>query len=257
MIKRAVILAGGLGTRISEETELRPKPMIEIGSRPILWHIMKIYAHYGVNEFIICLGYRGYLIKEYFTNYGLHLSDVTLDFVNQKTIIHRTSVEPWKITLINTGEHTMTGGRLKRIRPYLENEPFFMTYGDGVADIDVCALGKFHQKHGALATVTAVQPTGRFGALNLAGDVVQGFREKPTGDGGWINGGFFVLDPSVLDHVEGDDTVWEQAPLEGLAASGQLRAYYHRGFWQAMDTLRDKRYLEELWGKGQAPWRLW
>lgn len=231
--------------------------MIEIGGRPILWHIMKIFSSQGVNEFIICLGYKGYIIKEYFSNYGLHLSDVTLDLVNQQVTIHRRDVEPWKITLINTDENTMTGGRLKRIRPYLDDEPFYMTYGDGVADVDMRALTAFHLSHGADATVTAVQPGGRFGALRLDGAVVQGFQEKPSGDGGWINGGFFVLHPRTLDRVEGDETVWEREPLEGLAADGQLRAFYHRGFWQAMDTLRDKRHLEDLWEKGKAPWRTW
>jgi glucose-1-phosphate cytidylyltransferase len=257
MFKKVVILAGGLGTRLSEETEQRPKPMVEIGGRPILWHIMKIYSHYGVNEFVICLGYKGYMIKEYFSNYSLHLSDVTLDLVNHQTTIHRRDVEPWKITLIDTGEHTMTGGRLKRIRPYLGNEPFYMSYGDGVADIDIRALTKFHEGHGADATVTAVQPAGRFGALKTDGDLVRGFQEKPSGDGGWINGGFFILNPRTLDRVAGDTTVWEQEPLEGLAAEGQLRSYRHKGFWQAMDTLRDKRQLDALYGKGSAPWKLW
>lgn len=257
MVKKAVILAGGLGTRISEETEFRPKPMIEIGGRPILWHIMKLFSHHGVNEFVICLGYKGYLIKEYFSNYGLHLSDVTFDFVGEEAKFHRRDVEPWKVTLVDTGEQTMTGGRLKRVRPYLGDEPFCMTYGDGVADIDIRALAKFHESHGAEATVTAVQPLGRFGALSVEGDVVRRFHEKPSGDGGWISGGFFVLHPRVLDRVIGDETVWEEEPLEQLAAGGQLRAYFHRGFWQAMDTLRDKRQLEELWAKGRAPWRLW
>jgi glucose-1-phosphate cytidylyltransferase len=257
VLRKAVILAGGLGTRISEETELRPKPMIEIGGRPILWHIMKILSFQGIDEFVICLGYKGYMVKEYFSNYGLHLSDVTLDFASQQTTVHRRNAEPWKITLIDTGEQTMTGGRLKRVRPYLGDEPFCMTYGDGVADIDIRALTAFHESHGADATVTAVQPAGRFGALRMDGDAVLGFQEKPSGDGGWINGGFFVLHPRALDRVAGDVTVWEQEPLEGLAADGQLHAYRHRGFWQAMDTLRDKRYLEELWGNGRAPWKLW
>ena len=257
MLKKAVILAGGLGTRLSEETEQRPKPMVEIGGRPILWHIMKIYSHYGVNDFVICLGYKGYVIKEYFSNYGLHLADVTFDFADNQTVIHRRDVEPWRITLIDTGEHTMTGGRLKRVRPHLGNESFYMTYGDGVADIDIRALTAFHESHGADATLTAVQPAGRFGALKTDGDVVCGFQEKPSGDGGWINGGFFVLHPRTIDRVAGDSTVWEQEPLEGLAADAQLRAYHHRGFWQAMDTLRDKRQLDELYGKGKAPWKLW
>jgi glucose-1-phosphate cytidylyltransferase len=257
VIKKAVLLAGGYGTRISEETELRPKPMIEIGGRPILWHIMKIFSHYGINEFIICLGYKGYMVKEYFSNYGLHLSDVTFDFNLHQTTVHRREVEPWKITLIDTGQETMTGGRLKRVQSYLGDEPFCMTYGDGVADVDMGALAAFHASHGADATVTAVQPAGRFGALRTEGDKVVGFQEKPSGDGGWINGGFFILHPRMMQRVEGDDTVWEQGPLESLAADGQLRAYRHRGFWQAMDTLRDKRHLEELWATGRAPWRVW
>jgi glucose-1-phosphate cytidylyltransferase len=257
MFKKVVILAGGLGTRLSEETEQRPKPMVEIGGRPILWHIMKMYTHFGVNEFVICLGYKGYVIKEYFSNYSLHLSDVTFDLVNHQTMIHRRDVEPWKITLIDTGEQTMTGGRLKRVQPHLGNEPFYMTYGDGVANIDIRALTKFHESHGADATLTAVQPAGRFGALKTDGDVVRGFQEKPSGDGGWINGGFFVLHPRAIDRVVGDSTVWEQEPIEGLAADGQLRAYHHKGFWQAMDTLRDKRQLDDLYGKGIAPWKLW
>jgi glucose-1-phosphate cytidylyltransferase len=257
VINKAVILAGGLGTRLSEETEHKPKPMVEIGGRPILWHVMKIFSHYGVNEFVICLGYKGYVIKEYFSNYGLHLSDVTIDFASHQTTIHRRDVEPWKITLIDTGEKTMTGGRLKRILPYVADAPFCMTYGDGVADVDIGALIAFHEAHGADATVTAVQPVGRFGALRTDGDVVQGFQEKPSGDGGWINGGFFVLNPRALERVAGDETVWEQQPLEGLASDGQLRAFRHQGFWQAMDTLRDKRHLEELWAEGRAPWKLW
>lgn len=256
-IKKAVILAGGLGTRISEETEVRPKPMIEIGGRPIIWHIMKIYSHYGINEFVICLGYKAYIVKEYFSNYGLHLSDVTFDFKRHETTIHRRNVEPWRITLIDTGADTMTGGRLRRIKPYLDDEPFCMTYGDGVANVDIRALCDFHLGHGADATVTAVQPAGRFGALKTDGDNVLGFQEKPSGDGGWINGGFFVLHPRALDRVTDDSTVWEREPLEGLAADRQLRAYRHHGFWQAMDTLRDKRHLEDMWGSGKAPWRLW
>src|ERR1700733_11748205 len=216
MFKKVVILAGGLGTRLSEETEQRPKPMVEIGGRPILWHIMKIYSHFGVNEFVICLGYKGYVIKEYFSNYSLHLSDVTFDLVNHQTMIHRRDVEPWKITLIDTGAHTMTGGRLKRIQSHLGDEPFYMTYGDGVANIDIRALTEFHESHGADATLTAVQPAGRFGALKTDGDVIVGFQEKPSGDGGWINEGFFVLHPRAIDRVMGDSTVWEQEPLEGL-----------------------------------------
>jgi glucose-1-phosphate cytidylyltransferase len=257
LIKKAVILAGGMGTRISEETELRPKPMIEVGGRPILWHIMKIYSHYGINDFVICCGYKGYVIKEYFSNYGLHLADVTFDFAQHQTIVHRRTVEPWKITLIDTGAATMTGGRLRRVREHLGDEPFCMTYGDGVANVDIGRLIAFHEAHGVAATVTAVQPAGRFGALVMEQDIVRGFQEKPTGDGGWINGGFFVLHPRVLERVQGDKTVWEEAPLEGLAADGQLRAYRHEGFWQAMDTLRDKRHLEDLWASGRAPWRVW
>ncbi len=257
MTVKAVILAGGLGTRISEESELRPKPMIEIGGRPILWHIMKIYAAHGVNDFIVCLGYKGYVIKEYFSNYALHLADVTFDFRTHETVIHRRAVEPWRITLVDTGLETMTGGRLRRVREYLGDQPFCLTYGDGVADIDVRALLAFHAAHGREATVTAVQPAGRFGALRLDGDTVTGFQEKPTGDGGWINGGFFVLHPRVIDRIADDRTVFEQEPLEGLARDGALRSYRHTGFWQAMDTLRDKRQLEDLWAKGGAPWRLW
>ncbi|MEA2840919.1 MAG: glucose-phosphate cytidylyltransferase [Methylobacteriaceae bacterium] len=257
MIDKAVILAGGYGTRLSEETELRPKPMVEIGGRPILWHIMKIYSHFGINDFVLCLGYKSYVVKEYFSNYGLHLSDVTFDFKLHQMTVHRRDVEPWKITLVDTGLETMTGGRLKRVRPYLGDEPFCMTYGDGVADIDIGALTAFHLAHGADATVTAVQPAGRFGALRTEGDLVTGFQEKPSGDGGWINGGFFVLHPRVIDRITGDNTVWEQEPLESLAADRQLGAYRHQGFWQAMDSLRDKRHLEELWAAGRAPWRLW
>jgi glucose-1-phosphate cytidylyltransferase len=257
MVRKAVILAGGLGTRLSEETELKPKPMVEIGGRPILWHIMKIYSHFGIDEFVICLGYKGYVIKEYFSNYGLHLADVTFDFKLHQTTIHRRQVEPWRITLIDTGMETMTGGRLRRVRDYLGDEPFCMTYGDGVADVDIGALIAFHEAHGRDATVTAVQPAGRFGALRMSGDEVVGFQEKPGGDGGWINGGFFVLHPRVLDRVADDSTVWEQAPLEGLASDGQLHCFRHEGFWQAMDTLRDKRHLEDLWASGSAPWRLW
>ncbi|WP_333615332.1 glucose-1-phosphate cytidylyltransferase [Enterovirga sp.] len=256
-VTRAVILAGGLGTRLSEETELRPKPMVEIGGRPILWHIMKIFSAQGINDFVICLGYKGYLVKEYFTNYGLHLSDVTFDFKNDTTVVHRRDVEPWKITLVDTGAETMTGGRLRRVRDYLGDEPFCMTYGDGLADIDLRALVAFHLAHGAEATVTAVQPAGRFGALKMGGDLVDGFQEKPAGDGSWINGGFFVLAPRVLDRIGSDMTLWEREPLESLALDGQLRAFRHRGFWQAMDTLRDKRRLEELWESGRAPWKLW
>jgi glucose-1-phosphate cytidylyltransferase len=254
---KVVILAGGLGTRLSEETTDRPKPMVEIGGRPILWHIMKIYSAFGMNEFIICLGYKGYYIKEYFANYFLHMSDVTLDIGRNAVQVHQSRAENWKVTLVDTGTATMTGGRLKRVAEHLGQEPFCMTYGDGVADIDIRALLALHQRSGRDATVTAVRPPGRFGALALDGDDVQGFIEKPLGDGSWINGGFFVLSPKVLDRIQGDDTVWEQEPLEGLARDGQLSAYRHEGFWQPMDTLRDKRHLNDLWDKDQAKWKVW
>ena len=254
---KAVILAGGLGTRISEETSLKPKPMIEIGGKPILWHIMKIYSLHGINEFIICCGYKGYVIKEYFANYFLHMSDVTFDMAGNRMDIHQNNAEPWKVTLVDTGEQTMTGGRLKRVKQYLGEEDFCFTYGDGVSDIDISGLVDFHRKQKKPATVTAVQPAGRFGALKLEGHSVAGFEEKPHGDGGWINGGFFVLSPKVIDHIEGDATVWEKGPLERLAADGDLSAYLHKGFWQPMDTLRDKNHLEELWTSGKAPWKKW
>jgi len=255
---KAVILAGGLGTRISEETALRPKPMVEIGGRPILWHIMKTYSHYGIHDFIICCGYKGYVIKEYFANYFLHQSDVTFDLSNNRMEVHQRFAEPWRVTLVDTGLDTMTGGRLKRVAPYLASESAFcMTYGDGVASVDIAALLAFHQAHGRLATLTATLPPGRFGALDLAGDRVQSFREKPQGDGAAVNGGFFVLSPSVLDLIEGDHTLWEREPLETLARQGQLAAYHHTGFWQPMDTLRDKTHLEELWHSGKAPWKTW
>ncbi len=255
---KLVILAGGMGTRISEETSVRPKPMVEIGSKPILWHIMKLYSAWGVTEFIVCLGYRGYVIKEYFANYYLHTSDVTFDIANNSMEIHESTSEPWRVTLVDTGEFTMTGGRLKRVRRYLdEGETFYFTYGDGLADLDLPALLRFHREQGALATITAVQPPGRFGALDMSEERVHGFQEKPTGDGGWINGGFFALEPEVLDRLEGDETVWEHEPLEGLAADGQLAAYRHEGFWYAMDTLRDRIHLEELWQAGSPPWKLW
>jgi glucose-1-phosphate cytidylyltransferase len=258
MVSRAVILAGGLGTRLSEETGIRPKPMVEIGGRPIIWHIMKMYSGFGVNEFVICLGYKGYMFKEYFANYSLHLADVTFDLEKNRTTVHRDGSEPWKITLIDTGEDTMTGGRIRRVREYLNNEPFCLTYGDGVSDVDIGRGIRFHMEHGKDATVTAVRPPGRFGALDFGeNDSVNGFVEKPMGDGGWINGGFFVLNPSVLDRIKGDTTVWEQEPLKGLAKDGQLMAYRHEGFWQPMDTLRDKRHLEELWASGEAPWKSW
>ncbi|MCW8918033.1 MAG: glucose-1-phosphate cytidylyltransferase [Gammaproteobacteria bacterium] len=255
---KAVILAGGLGTRISEETHLKPKPMIEIGGRPILWHIMKIYSAHGVNDFIICCGYKGYVIKEYFANYFLHMSDVTFDMNNNQMEVHQRKAEPWRVTLVDTGDETLTGGRLKRVAEYIKNdEAFCFTYGDGVADIDITAQLDFHQRHGKLATVTAVQPPGRYGALVRAGDAVLGFQEKPPGDGAWINGGFFILNPKVLDFIEGDKTSWEGAPLTAIANQGQLKAFEHRGFWQPMDTLRDKTHLEQRWDSGNAPWKCW
>lgn len=254
---KAVILAGGLGTRISEETSVKPKPMIEIGGRPILWHILKSYSAHGVNDFIICCGYKGYMIKEYFANYFLHMSDVTFDMSKNTMQVHHKKAEPWKVTLVDTGENTQTGGRLKRIKEYVGDEDFCMTYGDGVGNVDIAGSIKFHKLHGKLATMAATQPPGRFGALELQGPVVKNFLEKPHGDGGWINGGFFVLSPKVLDLIEGDETLWEKAPLENLAKSGNLQAFMHKGFWQPMDTLRDKTQLEELWASGQAPWKVW
>ena len=254
---QAVILAGGLGTRISEETSTRPKPMVEIGGKPILWHILKIYSHYGIHDFIICLGYKGYLIKEYFANYFLHTSNVTFDMTKNKMTVHDNRTEPWKVTLVDTGDETMTGGRLKRVGDYLNGHTFCMTYGDGVGDVNIGELLKFHKKSRGLATLTAVQPPGRFGALELKGARVDGFVEKPQGDGGWINGGFFVLEPKVLELIAGDETVWEKEPLKGLAKNGNLNAYFHKGFWQPMDTLRDKNHLEELWSSGKAPWKVW
>ncbi len=254
---KAVILAGGLGTRLSEETGTRPKPMVEIGGQPILWHIMKSFAAHGVREFVICLGYRGYMIKEFFLNYRLHLSDVTVETGSGAIEFHRSGAEDWGVSLIETGAETMTGGRLRRVRSYLGTEPFFMTYGDGVSDVDLTALAAFHKAHGRLATLTAVAPPGRFGALELEGNAIRNFREKPAGDGAVINGGFFVLDPQVLDYVVGDATVWENEPLERLAREGQLHAYRHSGFWQAMDTLRDKNHLEALWAAKAAPWKVW
>jgi len=254
---KAVILAGGYGTRISEESHLRPKPMIEIGGKPILWHIMKIYSAAGIRDFVICLGYKGYVIKEYFANYFLHMSNVTFDMANNKMEVHQNNAEPWRVTLVDTGEDTMTGGRLLRARDYLGREDFCMTYGDGVSDIDVTELVAFHRTQKTLATVTAVQPPGRFGALNLEGSLITSFEEKPRGDGGWINGGYFVLSPRALDHIAGDDTVWERQPMEALARSGELSAYLHKGFWHAMDTMRDKNYLEDLWSAGRAPWKKW
>ena len=256
---KVVILAGGLGTRISEESHLKPKPMIDIGERPILWHIMKIYSSFGFNDFIICLGYKGYSIKEYFAHYFLHESDVTFDFKNNsERMIHHYSAEPWTVTLVNTGVDTMTGGRVKRVKEYIGNETFMLTYGDGVANIDIKALISCHQAHGKLATITSIQPEGRFGALNLDSDnLVHGFKEKPKGDGAWINGGFFVMEPQVLDYISDDATLLEKEPLEGLARDGQLVSYKHSGFWQPMDTLRDKHHLEDLWKSGAAPWKIW
>lgn len=255
---KAVILAGGLGTRISEETHLRPKPMIELGGKPILWHIMKIYAAHGVNDFVICCGYKGYIIKEYFANYFLHMSDVTFDMAHNQMEVHERKAEPWRVTLVDTGDDTLTGGRLKRVASHVQGEKAFcFTYGDGVADVDITALIAFHQQHGKLATVTAVQPPGRYGALQMQGDAVAGFTEKPRGDGGLINGGFFVLSPEVLGAIEGDATAWESAPLEQLARQNQLMAYTHSGFWQPMDTLREKNLLEEAWASGRAPWKVW
>lgn len=255
---KAVILAGGLGTRISEETSLKPKPMVEIGGRPILWHILKIFSAHGINEFVICCGYKGYVIKEYFANYFLHMSDVTFHMRTNSMEVHQRNAEPWEITLVDTGESTMTGGRLKRVGSYVVDEPFCFTYGDGVADVDITALVAHHGAHGRLATVTAVQPPGRFGVLEFGeGASVSGFQEKPQGDGGWVNGGFFVLDPAVIDRIDGDETVWEQEPLRSLAAEGQLSAYQHTGFWQPMDTLRDRQHLEELWAQARAPWKVW
>lgn len=255
---KAIILAGGLGTRISEETHLKPKPMIEIGGKPILWHIMKMYSAHGINDFIICCGYKGYVIKEYFANYFLHMSDVTFDMLNNRMEVHEKKAEPWRVTLVDTGEDTMTGGRLKRAAKYLEGDKAFcFTYGDGVADVDIGASIRFHQQHGKQATVTAVLPPGRFGLLERDGDTVRGFTEKPRGDGSWINGGFFVLSPQVIDTIAGDDTSWESEPMSALAARDELRAFEHSGFWQPMDTLREKNLLEDLWNSGKAPWKRW
>lgn len=254
---KVVILAGGLGTRLAEETTLRPKPMVEIGDRPMLWHIMKIYSSYGLNDFVICLGYRGYMIKEYFANYHLHTSDVTFDVAENRMEVQRTATEPWRVTLIDTGQDTMTGGRLRRVLRYLGDEDFCFTYGDGVADIDIGRLVEFHREEGTLVTVTAVQPSGRFGSMVLDGSRVSEFSEKPTGDGAWINGGFFVVSPKVAPYLEGDDTVWEREPLQRLASEGQLSSYRHTGFWQPMDTLREKLRLDDLWESGRAPWKTW
>lgn len=254
---KAVILAGGFGSRLSEETAARPKPMVEIGGKPMLWHIMKLYSVHGIEEFVICLGYKGYMIKEYFANYYLHTCDVSFDLANGSMEVHRSVTEPWRVTLVDTGEQTMTGGRLRRVLPYVDGEDFCFTYGDGLADIDISELVAFHRAQKTLATVTAVQPAGRFGAMHLDGDRVREFEEKPRGDGTWTNGGFFVLSPKIASFLEGDATVWEQEPMRSLALDGQLACYRHERFWQAMDTLRDRNQLEELWSSGNAPWRTW
>ena len=254
---RAVILAGGLGTRLAEETSVRPKPMVEIGGKPVLWHLMKLYSHHGVNDFVICLGYRGYVIKEYFANYFLHTSDVTFDLAENRMEVRHRHCEPWRVTLVDTGEHTQTGGRLRRVREYVGDDAFCFTYGDGLSDVDVSSLIRFHREQRRLATVTAVQPPGRFGALDIAGARIMRFEEKPQGDGAWVNGGFFVLEPDAVDYVSDDATVWEREPVERLARDAQLSAYTHRGFWQPMDTLRDRTLLEGLWQSGRAPWKVW
>ncbi len=254
---KAVILAGGLGTRISEETQTRPKPMVEIGGKPVLWHIMKTYSHHGIDDFIICCGYKGYLIKEYFANYALHQSDVTFDMRRRDVVIHQSGAEPWSVTLVDTGEETATGGRLRRVAPYIGDEDFCFTYGDGVSDVDITALVEFHRRQGALATVTAVHPPGRFGVLTLTRDKITAFAEKPSDDAGWINGGYFVLSPKAIGYVADDDTAWEREPMERLARDGQLAAFVHAGFWQPLDTLRDRNLLNDLWNGGKAPWKTW
>lgn len=255
---KCVILAGGLGTRISEETSIKPKPMIEIGGKPILWHIMKLYSAHGINEFVVCCGYKGYVIKEYFANYFLHTSDVTFDIKHNKMEVHLQNAEPWRVTLVDTGETTQTGGRLKRVKDYLSTtEPFCFTYGDGVSDVNIAELVEFHERNKKLATLTAVQPPGRFGAMDLAGESIKRFKEKPQGDGNWINGGFFVLSPKVIDLIEDDETIWEREPMELLTQMNQFNAFKHNGFWQSMDTLRDKNVLESLWTTGEAPWKVW
>ena len=254
---KAIILAGGLGTRISEETTVKPKPMVEIGGKPILWHIMKIYSHYGLNDFIICCGYKGYVIKEYFANYFLHMSDVTFDMVENKMEVLQRHAEPWKVTLIDTGDATLTGGRLRRVADYVGSETFCLTYGDGVGDIDIAKTIEFHSRHGRAATMTAVNPPGRFGAFDYEGNMVRNFREKPGDGNSWINGGFFVLEPGVIDYVQDDLTSWEREPLEKLSMDKELMAFFHEGFWHPMDTLRDKNKLEELWRTGKAPWKVW
>ena len=254
---KAVILAGGLGTRIAEESGVRPKPMVELGGRPVLWHILKIYSAYGINDFVICLGYKGYLIKEYFANYFLHMSDVTFDMARNQMHVHQQHAEPWQVTLVDTGESTQTGGRLKRVRSYVGDEDFCFTYGDGLSNVNVTRLVDFHRRNGTIATLTAAQPPGRFGALDVDGTLITSFEEKPRGDGSYINGGFFVLSPRAFDYIDGDDTVWERGPLERLARERQLSAFVHDGFWQPMDTLRDKNLLESLWQSGSAPWKVW
>jgi len=255
---KAVILAGGYGTRLSEETLVKPKPLVEVGGKPILWHIMKGYSHHGVNDFVICCGYKGYMLKEYFANYFLHMSDVTFDMIENTMEVHQKHAEPWRVTLVDTGEDTLTGGRLKRVADFIEEEEmFFFTYGDGLSDVDISLEAKFHKSHGKIATVLAVRPPGRFGSLNIKGDMVHGFIEKPKGDGAWINGGFFVLSPRVLDYIQGDQSRWEGEPLVHLASDGELMAFPHYGFWQPMDTLREKNLLEELWQSGKAPWKVW
>lgn len=254
---KVVILAGGMGTRISEESQVRPKPMIEIGGKPIIWHIMKIYSAYGINDFIVCLGYKGYMLKEYFANYFLHMSDVTFNIADNTMDVHQNTAEPWRVTLVDTGEMTMTGGRLKRVQSYLDDEDFCLTYGDGVGDIEIDKLIKFHNEQGTIATLTATQPPGRFGALSLDKHKITSFKEKPQGDDDRINGGFFILSKEVFDYIEGDDTIWEREPLETMAAEGNLSAFKHNGFWHPMDTLRDKKYLEDLWNNDKAPWKIW
>lgn len=254
---KAVILAGGFGTRISEESYLKPKPMIEVGGMPILWHIMKIYSSYGINDFVICCGYKGYVIKEYFANYFLHMSDVTFDMKHNKMEVHQKFAEPWQVTLVDTGLQTMTGGRLKRVKNYLDSDTFCFTYGDGLSDVNITKLIAFHKSKKTLATVTAVQPPGKFGVFSVENDKVNNFKEKPAGDGNWINGGYFVLEPGVLDYIENDSTIWERSPLERLSKDGHLSAYTHTGFWQPVDTLWDKNYLEELWNTGKASWKIW
>ena len=254
---KAVILAGGLGTRISEETVVRPKPMIDIGGKPVLWHILKIYSQHGINDFIICLGYKGYMVKEYFANYFLHTSDVTFDLAHNRMEVHQQHAEPWRVTLVDTGDHTQTGGRLKRVESYLDGGTFCFTYGDGLADIDITTQLAFHKARAGLATMCAVRPPGRFGAIDIQDNRITRFEEKPSGDGSWINGGFFILERGVLDYIRGDATIWERDPLEALARDGQISAYTHAGFWQPMDTLRDKLKLEELWQSGNAPWKIW